>query len=295
MTSLSGLTLPSPRLPIRSRLDTESVVVSAVVHLTVLGFAFALSAVPPSALGGALKLNLPTPHETIDRPRLVFLQRSLPPGGGGGGGGNRQPAPIRHAESIGDDALTLRVAPSASQPAPVDAVEDVDLPESVQPSEGVLLDVKPMASGVEEHIGLPEGGVGHGTSTGPGSGGGVGTGVGTGIGSGQGPGFGPGSGGGSGGGAYRAGGAVSAPRILAQVRPVYTSDALARRVQGSVVLELVVTQEGLPIAIRTVRSLDAGLDAEAISAVRQWRFAPGRLAGSPVDVLVTVVLDFSIR
>jgi hypothetical protein len=30
-------------------------------------------------------------------------------------------------------------------------------------------------------------------------------------------------------------------------------------------------------------------------AVAQWRFEPGRLAGQPVDVLVTIILDFSIR
>ncbi|MBI4486271.1 MAG: TonB family protein, partial [Acidobacteria bacterium] len=43
-----------------------------------------------------------------------------------------------------------------------------------------------------------------------------------------------------------------------------------------------------------LRSLDAGLDREAIAAVRQWRFAPGRVGGEPVDVLVTIILDFRI-
>ena len=44
------------------------------------------------------------------------------------------------------------------------------------------------------------------------------------------------------------------------------------------------------------RSLDpGGLDERAIAAVNEWRFEPGRLAGRPVDVLVTVYLDFTIR
>jgi TonB family protein len=61
-------------------------------------------------------------------------------------------------------------------------------------------------------------------------------------------------------------------------------------------LELVVTRDGLPSNIRITQSLDPrGLDEQAIGAVRQWRFAPGRLGGTPVDVLVTVVLDFSIH
>ena len=145
-------------------------------------------------------------------------------------------------------------------------------------------------------MGLLEGGVPGATSLGPGSGGGAGDGKGTGIGSGEGPGIGPGSGGGIGGGVYRLGGAVTSPRLLAQVRPRYTEDALLRKVQGTVQLELVVTKDGRPAEIRVMRSLDpGGLDERAVDAVNQWRFEPGRLAGRPVDVLVTVYLDFRIQ
>jgi TonB family protein len=54
-------------------------------------------------------------------------------------------------------------------------------------------------------------------------------------------------------------------------------------------------KDGCPSQIRVVKSLDRGLDEEAMAAVAQWRFEPGRLAGAPVDVLVTIMLDFSIR
>ena len=61
-------------------------------------------------------------------------------------------------------------------------------------------------------------------------------------------------------------------------------------------LELVVTRDGRVDHVRVTRSLDSGgLDQAAISAVRSWRFEPGRLGGTPVDVLVTVVMDFTIR
>jgi TonB family protein len=135
-----------------------------------------------------------------------------------------------------------------------------------------------------------------GTATGLGSGGGVGTGVGTGIGSGRGPGLGPGSGGGTGGGIYRAGGGVSVPRVITKVTPRYTGEALRKMIEGTVVLEAVVTKDGCVSQIRVVRSLDpGGLDEEAIAAAAQWRFEPGRLGGEPVDVLVTILLDFSLR
>ena len=158
----------------------------------------------------------------------------------------------------------------------------------------ILLDARPLASGDSVVAGLPAGGVSYGTSQGPGSGGGVGTGVGTGAGSGRGPGVGPGVGGGTGGGVYRPGGGVTAPRLLDRVAHRYTDDALQRRIQGAVWLELVVDRAGHPADIRVVRSLDQGLDEEAVIAVRQWRFAPGTLAGSPVDVQVVVVVDFRI-
>lgn len=226
---------------------------------------------------------------------IVFVAPDMPrPGGGGGGGGNRQSGPIRRAQGIGSDKMTVRVEkpplPAPAATAPPALVADVPLLPSL------VLDAKSTASGLFNQIGLPVGGVLTSTSTGSGSGGGVGTSVGTGIGSGRGPGLGPGSGGGTGGGVYRPGGAISAPRLITEVKPKYTDAALRQRIQGTVVLEVVVTSDGCTSGIRVVRSLDrGGLDEEAVLAVAQWRFEPGRLAGAPVDVLVTVMLDFTIR
>lgn len=144
-------------------------------------------------------------------------------------------------------------------------------------------------------VGLPDGLPMVGTSQGPGSGGGVGDGIGTGIGSGRGPGLGPGSGGGIGGGVYRPGGGVTTPTVIREVRPTYTPEAMRAKIQGPVVLDVVVQRDGFPGDIRIVRSLDPeGLDRQALLAVRAWRFNPGRLNGVPVDVLVTIELAFRI-
>jgi periplasmic protein TonB len=229
---------------------------------------------------------VPVASEDVVKHVIFIVREAAVASGGGGGGGNRQRGPIRHAEGIGTDPITLRIA------KPVSTVGTSDAPSTLA---SVVLDAKPLASGSVEQVGLPVGGVSFGTSTGPGSGGGVGEGVGTGIGPGHGPGIGPGSGGGIGGGVYRPGGSVAPPRILSQVKPSYTPAALLNRVQGSVTLELVVRSSGTPSDIRVRRSLDAGLDAQAVDAVSQWRFEPGRLAGAPVDVAVIVVIDFLIR
>jgi len=79
------------------------------------------------------------------------------------------------------------------------------------------------------------------------------------------------------------------------VTPKYTADAMRQRIQGLVALEVVIGRDGVPTAIRVTRSLDPGLDTEAIAAAHQWRFAPGRIGDTPVDVLVTILLDFNIR
>jgi TonB family protein len=287
MLAIDGFVLASPRLPPRRRVASILAFVSVFLHVS---FAAALVLLLRAMPSVPVNADAARTVEQVVPPRMVFLV-SPKPGGGGGGGGNRQSGPIRHGVSIGHDQMTLPARRAVSPATSPSRTLDLEVAAG-----SLVLDAKPLASGTFEELGLPIGGVSFGTSTGPGSGGGVGTGTGTGIGSGEGPGLGPGFGGGAGGGVYRPGGGVSPPSLISQVKPTYTSEALLHRIQGSVVLQLVVTREGLPSDIRVTRSLDPrGLDEQAISAVRQWRFAPGRLGGTPVDVLVTVVLDFSIH
>jgi protein TonB len=281
---ISEIGPPVPRLP-RSPWSLQ-LAASVSLHLTLATVLVALAGGPPStAAAAAQKPPVPRPVEVR---HFVFIARDpLSISGGGGGGGNRQAGPIRRAQGVGSDKITLRTKKPMTK---LDRVGDL------QSAPELLLDAKPLASGTFDQVGLPTGGVSFGTSTGPGSGGGVGEGVGTGIGPGRGPGLGSGVGGGSGGGIYRPGGAVTPPRVLTEVKPTYTDEALFRKIQGSVVLELVVRRDGRPLDIRIIRSLDpGGLDEQAILAASRWRFEPGRLAATPVDVLVTIVLDFWIR
>jgi TonB family protein len=285
---LDGAGPDTPRLPARRLVPPAPIAASAVVHAAGAVALVLLFGRPVPPARDAWRTPAIEEQPCVDAAHIVFLARDPRPASGGGGGGNRTAGPIRRAEGIGSDAMTLRTRTSrpAVTPSPVD--------EPSLPS--ITLDAVPMAMGTVEQLGLPSTGVVGAASTGTGSGGGVGSGRGTGIGSGDGPGLGPGSGGGTGGGVFRAGGSVTAPRVLVEVRPKYTSDALRRHIQGTVELEVVVTRDGLPSRIRMVRSLDpGGLDDEAIVAVTGWRFEPGRNAGTPVDVLVTVLLDFWIR
>jgi len=279
--SLLHLVIPAPRLPRRDA--RASVIAAGALHMAAALLAMLTVVRAPEDRRIEATDRAPA---AVQVPRMVFLQ--MPgPGGGGGGGGNRNPAPPSRAENVGRDHVTLPVA------RPVRTARD---PADAMPSQSVALDAIPLASGIAYRMGTPSAAPSLGFSQGPGVGGGVGDGFGTGIGSGIGPGVGRGSGGGIGGGVYRAGNGVTAPTLRSQVRPYYTSEAMQRKIQGTVVLEMIVGSDGIPYDVRVARSLDAGgLDEEAVRAAKQWRFNPGRLGEMPVDVLVILVIDFHMR
>ena len=107
-----------------------------------------------------------------------------------------------------------------------------------------------------------------------GSGTGGGSGAGVGVGPGTGRDVGPGEGGGIGGGAYRPGSGIAPPGLLREVTPDYTEQARRAGLEGEVLLEIVVGPDGGVRDVKVLRRLGAGLDEQAVEAVRQWRFSP---------------------
>jgi TonB family protein len=236
-------------------------------------------------------LDLRQAFEDVPTDRIIFLSEPGP-GGGGGGGGNQSIEPPRLAEDVGRDKITVPVTkPPEIQP--------VTSPEDQLPKEEFNIPAKALASAEQTLVGVLDGmkSSNSPTSQGPGSGGGAGTGRGTGIGPGTGSGLGPGWGGGFGGGAYRPGSGIELPRLLREVKPQYTADAMRAKIQGTAVLDCVVTPEGTVGECQIARSLDSsfGLDQEAVKAAKQWRFVPGKRMGQPVPVLVTIELTFTLR
>jgi TonB family protein len=94
---------------------------------------------------------------------------------------------------------------------------------------------------------------------------------------------------------YKPGDGVSLPVVVKEAKPQYTADAMRARVQGTVTLECVVQPDGTIGEARVTKSLDPGLDEEAIKAVRQWRFKAGLKDGKPVPVRVTLEMTFTLR
>ena len=95
----------------------------------------------------------------------------------------------------------------------------------------------------------------------------------------------------------RPGAGIVNPRLLREVKPQYTAEALRAKIVGTVHLEVVVLADGTVGDVRITRSLDPvyGLDEEAVKAARQWLFEPGTRFGEPVPVLVNLALDFNLR
>jgi TonB family protein len=88
---------------------------------------------------------------------------------------------------------------------------------------------------------------------------------------------------------------ISRPVLIKQVHPIYPADAKAEGVQGTVILQLQVSEEGVPEFVRVVRSVDDRLDRSAIDAVEQWRYAPARRDGEPVRVELTCTINYTLR
>ncbi len=209
------------------------------------------------------------------------------PGGGGGGGGNKTPEPPRKAELPDKAKITVPVAPTPKLAAP----------EPPKQEQQITIPAQPVASGVEQLPGAITAMITPTLSQGIGTGGGAGTGRGTGSGPGDGSGLGPGYGGGFGGGAYRPGNGVTQPRLLREVKPNYTADAMRAKIQGVVWLEAIVLENGSVGQVRVTRSLDPtfGLDQEAERTVKKWVFAPGTRLGQPVPVLIEIEMSFTLR
>jgi TonB family protein len=88
---------------------------------------------------------------------------------------------------------------------------------------------------------------------------------------------------------------LTMPAFASGAHPSYTPLAAAAGIQGVVVLSCVVTKDGATAEIKVLKSLDPGLDAEAVKVARAWRFTPGKKDGKPASLTVTLEVPFGPR
>lgn len=90
---------------------------------------------------------------------------------------------------------------------------------------------------------------------------------------------------------------IALPKVVHEVKPEYTPEAMQARVQGAVFMSVVVLASGEVGDVAVTQSLDKehGLDRQAIDAVRQWKFEPGTKDGKPVPVEVEIEMRFTLK
>ena len=93
---------------------------------------------------------------------------------------------------------------------------------------------------------------------------------------------------------FRAGAGVTAPKLTYKVEPQYTRAALDARIQGTILLEIVVDKTGVPRDINVLSPVGFGLDERAVECVSRWRFEPGIKEGRPVKIRANVEVSFRL-
>lgn len=253
----------------------NSIIGSALTHIG--GFLLALSIVDN------LQVAPLSTEPAGDKPsNIAWL--NVPGPGRGGDGGDGRPESLRKAKRPRQDTITLPAATPARL-AP-EALRD---PPKLD-TEINILALKSSAGAFE----LPGALTGLAAFTSPGSDAAGAAGIGTGT---RGSGFGAGDRRGIGNGVLGPGSGVTMPTLLTEVKPSYTAEAMRAKVQGAVMVEAIVREDGSVGQVRIVRSLDRtfGLDEEALKAVKNWRFKPGKREGQNVAVIVEIELMFTLR
>jgi len=255
---------------------------SGIVHIALLGLVLATAAVGHQVVQPAQREFV-----TLIAPDSLILRVSNKVVGGGGGGGDHDPLPAPKGKlpklamvQITPPQIVLHnLKPKLAVEPTVVVAPQVQVAENRMPNLGV-----PSATSLP---GAPP-------SNGTGSGGGIGSGSDGGVGVGHGAGVGPGSGGGIGGGVFKVGGGISAPQATSTPDPDYTEEARRTKTQGTCTLWLIVDTTGHTRDIRIVRGLGFGLDAKALEAVKQWRFDPALKDGKPVNVQISIEVEFRL-
>ena len=93
----------------------------------------------------------------------------------------------------------------------------------------------------------------------------------------------------------RIAGEMKAPILVKRVEPEYPPLAVAARISGMVILEATVDEHGTVTDVHVLRSVNPIVDAEAVRAVKQWRYSPLTLNGHLSPFILTVTLSFSVK
>jgi TonB family protein len=88
---------------------------------------------------------------------------------------------------------------------------------------------------------------------------------------------------------------VSVPQVVSSPQPTYSEEARKAKIEGTVVLVLIVDEKGSPTNVSVINGLGMGLNQKAIEAVKGWKFTPAfSKDGKPVAAKIAVEVDFHL-
>jgi len=89
-------------------------------------------------------------------------------------------------------------------------------------------------------------------------------------------------------------GILAPPMLIFRPSPPYPNDAKLAKLQGAVVLEVMIAADGTVRDDKVINSLDKELDDIALKTVKRWKFLPALKAGKPVESKSTVSVNFKL-
>jgi TonB family protein len=87
---------------------------------------------------------------------------------------------------------------------------------------------------------------------------------------------------------------ATAPVVISTQSPEYSEEARKAKIQGTVLLALIVGTDGLPADVHVVKRLGHGLDARAVEAVKQYKFKPAMKDGVAVAEPLNIEVNFKV-
>ena len=79
------------------------------------------------------------------------------------------------------------------------------------------------------------------------------------------------------------------------ITPVYPDIARRARIEGIVIMASRIRKDGTIGSVHVLSTSNPMFNAAAITAVRQWRYSPGKVKGEVVEVPYAVRVDFRLK
>jgi TonB family protein len=96
------------------------------------------------------------------------------------------------------------------------------------------------------------------------------------------------------GGVYQIGRDITKPQVIHSVNPEFTDEARRDQFEGVVLVGLIVDAQGHPQNVHVIKAIGHGLDANAVAAVKQYKFKPATKNGVAVPVQLIIYVNFRV-